>query len=1188
MKKSFFITILLLPVFLFADDLIVDKSSISQYQTNNFLRFDFFDGNNTFIANPSITPDTIDISSKAIVLGSTFTQEARIYSDQKGNSTQDIIGYAPTGPKANDISPSVRLIGYGTGIHYGFGDGSTFSSYMAKDVLTPGWHHIAVTFDGTNYILYLDGSQIHTYTGAAGKTPLNTPIKYIGLNLQGKIDEVRMWDVARTESEIKANKDKRLTGTESNLVAYYPMDVNGAYQLIDLSPNQNHGIIKNVNVMQRFLSNECGTPDGTQSCPYPTINSALDDAKPKDRVLIKGGRYSEYIMRFELNDVKIEGYPDENVIIDGTIPLNTEWVPYNHNGHNIYKTVIDFDSLSYRYGIRTDSVYSVFVNDRYMMMAMPVNFKNPTDSINGDPRGIDDSSPTSIYKYAVNKGAGITIHSPVAKDVGSETGYDLGYRGGELAFLDTLEEWSFDPGTSTLYLYPSVGFIPDKNNVRIRTKVGLIGMRKSDNMEFRNLHIYSGPLSAYDCDYLRVENSKFSFSTDMYADKIRNGSIFGEYSWWINLVFENSNNAPPLFHNRHMYAKMENILFTKHSWFSGSHHYVTSTRNYGVDSNGKINEYGTDVWRYITVMNSNSAGIFGGFRSLLEYIRIENIFDYGDGSGIQRNGSSTDSSTTRYSWVINAPRWNGIRWNSTASGHHADMHHMVSVGNSRGYRLKGDWHDVHHVLANDSKRTDISLPDYKYQGIDKKTSGAVGNANSKIKNSAVDFDFECMALDCMPEKGAFKSPIQLDSSGIYYLRNITSFNNRRRGIEIKANGAPYYNLDVELENPWSTNKAYSDQNLLDIHGVGPIKNKIQNYDFRPKKGSALIDGGIIIPGINDGQYKVFNHAPLYTSQNRKFIGEAPDIGPYEYGDSVYWIPGYRYPHPSVPIPSDGATDISLEYGIAFNYPYKKDYNNVSATVTISGPGVNRTKTFQYPNNVLFETFEPGGTYHWSVTVDGVSSPTWNFTVKDRSYPLNDVSIDTTVIGIKTKDPDSLMVVSNNRLSFMRFDIPNSINNSYKIELNLMPYKKYSMSGGIVLYKYGYKGWNESFNSKNIGFVDKSLLTPIDTVFSITESQLIKLDLTSLIDNNGEYSFALGSLNPDDSVSFYSSEKLLVSSQAPYRWEYPYIPDKSAWPSLSFSKDSLSIAYDIPLEKEWNLISVPFTGVKPGLNKYSVA
>ena len=111
---------------LFGDDLIVDKSSISQYQTDNFLRFDSFDVNKekkNFIANPGATPDTIDISSKAIILGSTFTQEAWIYSDQKGNSTQTIIGYAPTGPKANDISPSVRLIGYGTGIHY----------YLARD-----------------------------------------------------------------------------------------------------------------------------------------------------------------------------------------------------------------------------------------------------------------------------------------------------------------------------------------------------------------------------------------------------------------------------------------------------------------------------------------------------------------------------------------------------------------------------------------------------------------------------------------------------------------------------------------------------------------------------------------------------------------------------------------------------------------------------------------------------------------------------------------------------------------------------------------------------------------------------------------------------------------------------------------------------------------------------------------------
>mgnify|MGYP007000310170 len=31
-----------------------------------------------------------------------------------------------------------------------------------------------------------------------------------------------------------------------------------------------------------------------------------------------------------------------------------------------------------------DTIYGVFVNDRYMIPAMPVNFKNPTDPIYGN------------------------------------------------------------------------------------------------------------------------------------------------------------------------------------------------------------------------------------------------------------------------------------------------------------------------------------------------------------------------------------------------------------------------------------------------------------------------------------------------------------------------------------------------------------------------------------------------------------------------------------------------------------------------------------------------------------------------------------------------------------------------------------------------------------------------------------
>ena len=104
-------------------------------------------------------------------------------------------------------------------------------------------------------------------------------------------------------------------------------------------------------------------------------------------------------------------------------------------------------------------------------------------------------------------------------------------------------------------------------------------------------------------------------------------------------------------------------------------------------------------------------------------------------------------------------------------------------------------------------------------------------------------------------------------------------------------------------------------------------------------------------------------------------------------------------------------------------------------------------------------------------------------------------------------------------------------------------------------------------------VDKSLLTPIDTISSLIADSLLSLDLNAFIDSSGEHSFALGIINVGDSVSFYSTEKLLTDMSN------NYAPNKKVWPSVSFSKDSLSIAYDIPLEKEWNLISVPFTGLK---------
>ena len=378
--------------------------------------------------------------------------------------------------------------------------------------------------------------------------------------------------------------------------------------------------------------------------------------------------------------------------------------------------------------------------------------------------------------------------------------------------------------------------------------------------------------------------------------------------------------------------------------------------------------------------------------------------------------------------------------------------------------------------------------------------------------------------------------------------------------------APFIYPHLELQDPWFENRRRSVESLESQFGVNPFTDAIQDYDFRPRKGSPLLDGGVVIPGINNGQDDdssyPFNHPPSYSGQHRAFVGDAPDIGPYEYGDSVYWIPGFRYSHPSVPIPSNGAVDVPIDYSVMFNYPWRTDYSNTTAVVNIEGPGVNVTKTLNYPENVVFATFSPGETYNWSVTVDGVSSGNWTFTVADKIYPLNDRSID-----ISAADAELIprhnksLQVEENVLSFLRFDIPESVNVNDKIYLNITPEQIDSLGGALVLYKYNYQGWGEKLNEKNLGVIDHSLLTFLETFSNLNTDTQISIDITDHINSTGEHSFALGVSAQSDKVSFYSKEKLVTDGVdivvspgdllGPSGNGSGYAPRIEVWPSLSF-------------------------------------
>jgi Concanavalin A-like lectin/glucanases superfamily len=97
------------------------------------------------------------------------------------------------------------------------------------------WHHVALTGSANNLTLYLDGqvAGIGTYPSPLGSSPADL---YLGASFgggpfydhwKGAIDDVRIWNVARTQQQIDANRLYVLAGTEPGLVAYWRFDVAG-------------------------------------------------------------------------------------------------------------------------------------------------------------------------------------------------------------------------------------------------------------------------------------------------------------------------------------------------------------------------------------------------------------------------------------------------------------------------------------------------------------------------------------------------------------------------------------------------------------------------------------------------------------------------------------------------------------------------------------------------------------------------------------------------------------------------------------------------------------------------------------------------------------------------------------------------------------------------------------------------
>ncbi|GAB4558639.1 MAG: hypothetical protein Tsb0020_03840 [Haliangiales bacterium] len=188
-----------------------------------------FDGDNDFVR--------IDRT-----IGADFTIEAWIRTDKSrgGSNFFDGLGlfhcdFAGGGPR-DDFGVSIL------NDHLAFGVGSPDTTIESTTEVTTGeWVHIAVArvqAQGTLRV-FVNGVEERSVDADNRNVLDDRNVIDIGGNViddryfEGDIDEVRVWDRARSASEIASTMNQRLSGTESGLIGYWRLDDGSGQVAVD-------------------------------------------------------------------------------------------------------------------------------------------------------------------------------------------------------------------------------------------------------------------------------------------------------------------------------------------------------------------------------------------------------------------------------------------------------------------------------------------------------------------------------------------------------------------------------------------------------------------------------------------------------------------------------------------------------------------------------------------------------------------------------------------------------------------------------------------------------------------------------------------------------------------------------------------------------------------------------------------
>ena len=208
--------------------------------------------------------DYVDIPYSASLNTDSFTVEAWVRLDLDDNQPHPNVWFTPLMNRDFD-SATQKTYGYNLYVNpdnrWQFWTGDTSEQRRWQVITGPAvtvgaWTHLARTYNAESKTMefVVDGMSVGRISHASyslnpisnfviGHNNMLTNFPYGARAFPGAIDDVRVWNVVRTQQEILADIHRVLAGNEPGLVGYWRFDEGTGDTAYDLSGNGNDGIL---------------------------------------------------------------------------------------------------------------------------------------------------------------------------------------------------------------------------------------------------------------------------------------------------------------------------------------------------------------------------------------------------------------------------------------------------------------------------------------------------------------------------------------------------------------------------------------------------------------------------------------------------------------------------------------------------------------------------------------------------------------------------------------------------------------------------------------------------------------------------------------------------------------------------------------------------------------------------------